>query len=67
MGGVELGGTKCVLAVAKNPTEIIEQEIISTDRPEVTLPKIFKFFNNFETVGTFLCNVLTSSALCSSG
>ena len=48
IGGVELGGTKCVLAVAKNPTEIIEREIISTDRPEVTLPKIFKFFNNFD-------------------
>ena len=50
IGGVELGGTKCILAVAKSPTDIIDREIISTDRPEVTLPKIFRFLNNFDNV-----------------
>ncbi len=57
IGGVELGGTKCILAVAKSPTEIIKRKIISTERPDFTLPEIFRFFNNFEIesigVGTF--------------
>ena len=57
IGGAELGGTKCILAVAKSPTEIIERKIISTESPEFTLPEIFNFFNNFEIkrlgVGTF--------------
>lgn len=48
IGGVELGGTKCIIAVAKSPTDIIERKIIHTDRPEVTLPKIFRFLNNFD-------------------
>ena len=57
IAGAELGGTKCILAVAKSPTEIIERKIISTKRPEYTLPEIFNFFNNFGVeslgIGTF--------------
>tara|TARA_B100000470_G_C19727456_1_gene362954 strand:- start:616 stop:861 length:246 start_codon:yes stop_codon:yes gene_type:complete len=57
IGGAELGGTKCILAVAKSPTDILERKIISTKRPEYTLAEIFKFFNNFEVeslgIGTF--------------
>jgi len=57
IAGAELGGTKCILAVGNSPTEIRERKIISTERPEFTLPEIFKFFNNFEIesigIGTF--------------
>ena len=33
IGGIELGGTKCVLAVANNPLDIIEKRIIPTKDP----------------------------------
>jgi len=38
--GAELGGTKCVLILARGPDEIIAREQIPTNRPEVTLPEI---------------------------
>ena len=45
-GGAELGGTKCVLAVAENPTNIIKRIEIPTVTPEKTLKNIFDFFGN---------------------
>ena len=36
--GIELGGTKCICILARDPTEIIEQISVATDRPETTLP-----------------------------
>ena len=35
IGGIELGGTKCVLAVANNPLDIIEKKIVPTRIPTV--------------------------------
>ena len=57
VGGVELGGTKCVLAVAESPTAIVKRIEISTEIPEKTLKNIFDFFSNYKLnsigIGTF--------------
>ena len=56
-GGAELGGTKCILAVANNPLDIIGRTEIATGNPEETLRNIFNFFDNYELnsigIGTF--------------
>jgi fructokinase len=38
--GVELGGTKCVVILARGPEEVIEREVILTTTPEATLEAI---------------------------
>ena len=38
--GVELGGTKCVCTLAYGPDAIVQQRVIPTTLPEVTLPAI---------------------------
>ena len=38
--GAELGGTKCVLMLARGPHDIVAREQIPTGQPEVTLPAI---------------------------
>ena len=57
VGGAELGGTKCVLAVAESPTAIVKRIEISTETPEKTLKNIFGFFSNYKLhsigIGTF--------------
>ena len=56
-GGAELGGTKCVLAVAENPTSIIKRIEVPTTTPGKTLKNIFDFFGNYDLksigIGTF--------------
>ena len=56
-GGAEFGGTKCILAVANNPLDIIGRTEIPTGNPEETLQNIFNFFDNYELnsigIGTF--------------
>jgi fructokinase len=56
-GGAELGGTKCILAVANNPLDIIDRTEIPTRNSEETLQNIFDFFDNYELnnigIGTF--------------
>ncbi|MDP6917410.1 MAG: ROK family protein, partial [SAR86 cluster bacterium] len=56
-GAAELGGTKCVLAIAKTPTSIVKRIEIPTETPEMTLKNIFDFFSNYELksvgIGTF--------------
>jgi len=57
IGGIELGGTKCVLAVANNPLDIIEKKIVPTRDPHSTIVGIKSFFSNFKInrlgVGSF--------------
>ncbi len=66
IGGIELGGTKCVLAVANNPLDIIEKRIIPTKDPYSTIPEIVSFFSNFNIsklgVGSFGPLVLNSAS-----
>ena len=61
MGGAELGGTKCVLAVAESPTAIVKRIEISTETPEKTLKNIFGFFSNYKlhSIGTVSYTHLT--------
>ena len=57
VGGAELGGTKCVLAVAESPTAIVKHIEIPTETPEKTLKNTFDFFSNYKLnsigIGTF--------------
>jgi fructokinase len=57
LGGVELGGTKCILAVAENPTTIVKRIEIPTETPRKTLKNICDFFGNYKLnsigIGTF--------------
>ena len=57
LGGVELGGTKCILAVAKNPTTIVKRIEIPTETPRKSLKNICDFFGNYKLnsigIGTF--------------
>lgn len=40
LAGVELGGTKCVCVLATSAGEILAQERVDTEAPDVTLPRI---------------------------
>ncbi len=40
LAGVELGGTKCVCVLATTEGEILAQERVDTEAPEVTVPRI---------------------------
>ena len=57
VGGAELGGTKCVLAVAESPIAIVKRIEIPTETPEKTLKNTFDFFSNYKLnsigIGTF--------------
>tara|TARA_B100000586_G_C20041689_1_gene397986 strand:- start:37 stop:882 length:846 start_codon:yes stop_codon:yes gene_type:complete len=57
IGGIELGGTKCIVAVANNPLDIIDKKVIPTRDPKNTFVDIISFFNQYEInklgVGTF--------------
>ncbi|SIS42711.1 ROK family protein [Salimicrobium flavidum] len=44
LGAIEAGGTKFVLAVGNDQGELLEKEVIPTDPPEVTMPKVIAFF-----------------------
>lgn len=65
-GGAELGGTKCILAVAENPKSIIKQIELPTEAPEKTLRNIFDFFEDYDLesvgIGTFGPIVLDSES-----
>jgi len=66
IGGIELGGTKCIVAVANNPLDIVEKKIIPTRDPSSTLADIVSFFSNFQIsglgVGSFGPLVLNSDS-----
>jgi|TARA_B110000263_G_scaffold244451_1_gene252518 fructokinase len=46
IGGVEFGGTKCILAVGNSPLEILDSCIIQTSDPVSTFEKIHNFFSS---------------------
>ena len=66
IGGIELGGTKCVVAVANNPLDIVEKKLISTRDPISTISDIVSFFSKFQIsglgVGSFGPLVLNSDS-----
>ena len=67
IGGIELGGTKCIVAVANNPLEIVEKKVISTRDPSSTISEIASFFDDFQIsglgVGSFGPLVLDSDSI----
>jgi len=67
IGGIELGGTKCIVAVANNPLDIVEKKAISTRDPSSTISDIASFFDNFQIsglgVGSFGPLVLASDSI----
>lgn len=67
IGGIEFGGTKCIVAVANNPLDIVEKKVIPTRDPKSTFSDIVSFFNNFKIsglgVGSFGPLVLDSESV----
>ena len=57
IGGIELGGTKCIAAVAESPNNIVIKKIILTKDPNSTLSELISFFDDYEIeslgVGSF--------------
>jgi len=66
IGGIELGGTKCIAAVAESPDNILIKKVISTKDPNSTFSEIVSFFDNYEIkslgVGSFGPIVLDSNS-----
>lgn len=47
LGALECGRTKMVCAVGEESGRIIEQTVIPTETPEITMPRIIDFFGRF--------------------
>ena len=65
-GGIELGGTKCIAAVAESPDNILVKKRISTKDPHSTFSELISFFKNYEIeslgIGSFGPIVLDSKS-----
>ncbi|WP_028783787.1 ROK family protein [Thalassobacillus devorans] len=44
LGAIEAGGTKFVCAVGNEDGDVFEKIVIPTEKPEVTMPKVYDFF-----------------------
>jgi len=66
IGGIELGGTKCIAAVAESPDNILIKKVISTKDPNSTFSEIISFFDDYEIrslgIGSFGPIVLDSKS-----
>ncbi len=66
IGGIELGGTKCIAAVAESPDNILIKKAISTNDPDSTFSEIISFFGDYEIkslgIGSFGPIVLDSKS-----
>lgn len=53
IGAIEAGGTKFVLAVGNNQGEIFDKQVIPTEHPDITIPKVVEYFKgkNIERLG----------------
>ncbi|MFG6120006.1 ROK family protein [Thalassobacillus sp. B23F22_16] len=53
LGAIEAGGTKFVCAIGDEKGEVFEKTVIPTEKPEITMPKVYEFFENsdIERVG----------------
>ncbi|WP_407270064.1 ROK family protein [Radiobacillus sp. PE A8.2] len=45
-GAIEAGGTKFVLAVGNEKGDILDKQVIPTEHPTITIPKVINFFKN---------------------
>ena len=66
IGGIELGGTKCIAAVAESPDNILVKKRILTKDPNSTFSELISFFKNYEIeslgIGSFGPIVLDSKS-----
>ena len=66
IGGVELGGTKCIVAVGHTPTDIVSKQTIHTRDPVSTFTQISSFFAKYNVdsmgVGCFGPIILDSNS-----
>jgi len=66
IGGIELGGTKCIAAVAESPDNILIKKVIYTKDPRSTFTEIISFFKDYEIeslgIGSFGPIVLDSKS-----
>lgn len=46
LGAIETGGTKCSVAIGTSGGQILKKETYPTLTPEITMPKVFKFFTH---------------------
>ncbi|MFG6114724.1 ROK family protein [Halobacillus sp. MO56] len=46
LGAIEAGGTKFVCAVGNEDGDVYEKIVIPTEKPEITMPKVYEFFKN---------------------
>lgn len=46
-GAIEAGGTKFVVAVGEENGKIIKRESFPTEKPEITMEKVYAFFENY--------------------
>ncbi|ENH96653.1 fructokinase [Gracilibacillus halophilus YIM-C55.5] len=68
IGAIEAGGTKFVLAVGTEQGEIVEKTTISTEHPDITMPKVIEFFEDkgisrigVGSFGPIDCNEMSAS------
>lgn len=52
--GAELGGTKCVLILARGPDDVVAREQIATEQPEVTLTTIEQILSAWQSKHRFV-------------
>ncbi|MFL2939879.1 MAG: ROK family protein [Candidatus Poseidoniales archaeon] len=66
LGAVELGGTKCIVAIGKSPDRILSKKVILTKDPESTFSDIVSFFDGCDIkklgVGSFGPLILDSKS-----
>tara|TARA_B100001094_G_scaffold303377_1_gene331440 strand:+ start:91 stop:924 length:834 start_codon:yes stop_codon:yes gene_type:complete len=65
-GAVELGGTKCIVAIGNSPDHILFKKVILTRDPNNTLSEIVSFFDNHDIkklgIGSFGPLILDSKS-----
>lgn len=50
IGAVEAGGTKFVIGLGNEKGAILERATIPTESPDITMPKLIRFFNKFPDI-----------------
>ena len=67
LGAVELGGTKCIVAIGDSPNKILSKKVISTKDPESTFSNIVSFFEGYDIeklgIGSFGPLILDSKSV----
>ena len=63
LGALEAGGTKMVCAIGDEKGNIYEQVSISTESPEITIPRLLAFFQDKDIEADYIAQALTGYIL----